>query len=124
MTDTPARPIVAIDGPAGAGKSTVARRLAAALGYTYIDTGAMYRAVALAANRRGVPLDSADQLTDLAGALSFAFVPDGERPRLMVNGEDVSREIRTPEISRGSSLVSRWPGVRSALVRQQQKLAE
>jgi cytidylate kinase len=124
MNEAPARPIVAIDGPAGAGKSTVARRLAAALGYTYIDTGAMYRAVALVAGRREVSLDDSEGLTHLARALDFAFVPDGETPRLLVNGEDVSRAIRTPEISRGSSLVSRWPGVRSALVRQQQRLAE
>lgn len=124
MTSGVSRPIVAIDGPAGAGKSTVARRLAAVLGYTYIDTGAMYRAVALAAARRGVSYEDSAGLADLAGALHFAFVPDGEQPRLLVNGEDVSEAIRTPEISRGSSLVSRWPGVRSALVTQQRRLAE
>lgn len=123
MSEAPARPIVAIDGPAGAGKSTVARRLAATLGYTYIDTGAMYRAVALAAARRNVPLDDAERLSALASDLRFAFA-NGERPRLLVNGEDVSGEIRTPEISRGSSLVSRWPGVRAALVRQQQRMGE
>lgn len=124
MTSEASRPIVAIDGPAGAGKSTVARRLAAALGYTYIDTGAMYRAVALMATRRSISFDDSDRLGDLAGALHFAFQPEGEQARLLVNGEDVSQEIRQPEISRGSSLVSRWPGVRSALVQQQRRLAE
>jgi cytidylate kinase len=124
MSEAPRRPIVAIDGPAGAGKSTVARRLAAALGYVYIDTGAMYRGVALAAQRRGIAFDDSARLTDLAGALQFGFIPDGERSRLQMNGEDVSGEIRTPEISRASSLVSRWPGVRSALVTQQRRLSE
>jgi cytidylate kinase len=117
------RPIVAIDGPAGAGKSTVARKLAAALGYTYIDTGAMYRAVALSAQRRGISFDDAEGLADVAQGLDFSFLPEGERPRLLVNGEDVSQAIRTPEVSRGSSMVSRWPGVRTALVEHQRRLA-
>src|SRR5689334_508334 len=117
------RPIVAIDGPAGAGKSTVARRLAARLGYVYIDTGAMYRAVALAAERRGVSFDDGETLARLAAGLGLEFVPDGERPRLLLDGEDVSEAIRTPAMSRGSSEVSRWPGVREAMVAQQRRLA-
>jgi cytidylate kinase len=117
------RPIVAIDGPAGAGKSTVARRLAARLGYVYIDTGAMYRAVALAAERQGVASDDPEGLAHLAAGLRLEFVPGGERPRLLVDGEDVSRAIRTPAMSRASSEVSRWPGVRAAMVAQQRRLA-
>jgi cytidylate kinase len=117
------RPIVAIDGPAGAGKSTAARLLARRLGYTYIDTGAMYRAVALAAARRGVSFDDPEALAPLAAGLHLEFAADGERPRLFMDGEDVSSAIRTPEMSRASSQVSRWPGVRSAMVAQQRRLA-
>ncbi|HTE19813.1 MAG TPA: (d)CMP kinase, partial [Armatimonadota bacterium] len=124
MTSGLTRPIVAIDGPAGSGKSTVARRLAQALGYTYIDTGAMYRAVALAATQNAVSYDDAEGLARLAGRLRLEFVPDGERPRLLVDGVDVSDSIRTSGMSIGSSQVSRWPGVRSALVEQQRRLAE
>jgi CMP/dCMP kinase len=115
-------PIVAIDGPAGAGKSSAARLLARRLGYVYIDSGAMYRAVALFARRRGISGDDGDRLAALAGELHFEFVPAEERPRLIVNGEDVSGEIRAPEISTGSSQVSQWPGVRAALVEQQRRL--
>jgi cytidylate kinase len=117
------RPIVAIDGPAGAGKSTTARLLARRLGYVYIDSGAMYRAVALAAARAGVSTSDEAGLTRLASALELEFVPDGERPRLRMGGEDVSAAIRTPEISRASSEVSRWPGVRCAMVTQQRRMA-
>lgn len=116
------KPIVAIDGPAGAGKSTVARQVARCLGYVYIDTGAMYRAVALMARREGIAWDNGEALTNLTGQLRFEFRPDEDRPRLLVNGEDVSAAIRTPEISRGASEVSRWPGVREALVDQQRRL--
>jgi cytidylate kinase len=121
----PAKPIVAIDGPAGAGKSTVARLLAQRLGYTYIDSGAMYRAVALMAHRRGVPYDDPEALARLASGLEIRFLPDGsDRPHLLVDGEDVSKAIRTPEMSRGSSLVSTAPGVRAALVAHQRRMAE
>jgi cytidylate kinase len=123
MTPAPSRPIVAIDGPAGAGKSTVARMLARRLGYAYIDSGAMYRAVALFALRRSVPLDDAERLAELARELRFEFLPGrGDRPRVLVNGEDVSAAIRTPEIDTASSRVSQWRGVRSALVAEQQRM--
>ncbi len=122
MPSKSSKPIVAIDGPAGAGKSTVARRVAGDLGYVYIDTGAMYRAVALMARRAGIAWDDAEALTELTGRLRFEFEPHEERPRLWVDGEDVSAPIRTPEISRGASEVSCWPGVREALVDQQRRL--
>lgn len=117
------RPIVAIDGPAGAGKSSVARLLAERLGYTYIDTGAMYRAVALFAQRGGVEFDDADRLAQLAQGLQFDFDGKPSAQRLRVCGDDVSDTIRSPDISRASSQVSCCPGVRSALVEQQRRLA-
>jgi cytidylate kinase len=110
--------IVAIDGPAGAGKSTVARAAAAALGFTYMDSGAMYRSVALAANERGLPA------AEVAGSVSIEFGPlraDG-RPGVVLNGEDVSEEIRTPEISEAASVVAADPAVRAALVDLQRRL--
>ena len=112
-------PIVAIDGPAGAGKSTVARQLARRLGFTIIDTGAIYRSVALAAQRAGVAWDD-DQglarLLDPGLGISFA----GER--VLLRGEDVTAAIRTPEISRGASVVSARPVVRKKLLQLQRDL--
>ncbi len=118
------KPILAIDGPAGAGKSTIARLVARRLGLTYIDTGAMYRAVALAAARRGVDVDDPEGLSRLAGALSFRFVETADGARLLVDGEDVSEAIRQPEISQLASRVSAVSGVRAALVRAQRALGE
>ena len=110
--------IVAIDGPAGAGKSTLARRLAARLGYLYIDTGAMYRAVALWALREGVGLEDAPRLEQLAGHAVIELGGD----RISLNGEDVTEAIRAPEIADAASRVSALPGVRRAMVRQQQRI--
>jgi len=111
--------VVAIDGPAGAGKSTVARQLARKLGFSMIDTGAIYRAVALAARRSGVAWDDDEGLRKLLdGGLELAFRDD----RVILDGHDVSEAIRTPEISRGSSVVSARPVVREKLLGLQRDL--
>jgi cytidylate kinase len=114
--------VIAIDGPAGAGKSTVARRLAARLGFTYIDSGAMYRAVALWALRQN--LDPADmhRMEQLALAAGVAFEADGSR--LLLNDEDVTEAIRAPGVSRAASLVATIPGVRRALLEKQRAIGE
>jgi cytidylate kinase len=110
--------VIAIDGPAGAGKSTVARALAAKLDFTYLDSGAMYRCVALAALRRGVDSDDAGAVTALAGSIVISL--EGERVEL--DGEDVSAAIREPEVTEASSRVSVHPGVREAMVARQREL--
>ena len=118
-------PIVAIDGPSGAGKSTVARALALRLGVPYIDTGAMYRAVGLAAREGGIPLPIPDPAAVEAIAESIDIdldLSEGET-RVRLDGRDVSREIRRPEISLYASAVSAIPGVRRRLVAAQQRLA-
>jgi len=113
---------VAIDGPAGAGKSTIARRIADKLGYLYIDTGAMYRAIALWAVRAKVALSDMHRLEQLANEAVIEFVPGTNAVRL--NGEDVSEAIRAPEVSKAASEVSLVPAVRRALVRKQRELGE
>ena len=112
------RVIVAIDGPAGAGKSTIARRLASRLGYLYIDTGAMYRAVALWALRQRIPLDDAPRLQQLA----LHAVISLDAGSISLNHEDVTTAIRAPEIADAASRVSALPAVRRAMVQQQQRL--
>lgn len=119
--------IVAIDGPAASGKSTVARALAKRLGLAYLDTGAMYRAVAVEALRRGVPTDDAERLTDLARSLTIAFEhEDGSAlpTKVLSDGRDVTAEIRTPEADVAVSPVSACPGVRAAMVAQQRRIAD
>lgn len=119
--------LVAIDGPAGAGKSTVARALAARLGYTYLDSGAMYRCVALAALKAGGGSVSrlSGALGDLAGAVAIDLLAngsDGAPSRVLLDGRDVSEEIRTPEVSEAASLVAADSDVRAALVAKQREL--
>ena len=114
------RVVVAIDGPAGAGKSTIARRVAAKLGFVYIDSGAMYRAVALKAMRSGTDLSDAAGLEELARGARIEFEPGGSR--VLLDGEDVSAEIRAPEISPAASKVSVFSGVRRALVEKQRQM--
>ena len=113
--------VIAIDGPAGAGKSTIARGLAEKLGYTFIDSGAMYRAVALWALRENVALDDAHRLAQLALAAEIELLP---RRKVNLNGEDVSDAIRAPEISAASSRVAAIGAVRAALVAKQQHMAD
>jgi CMP/dCMP kinase len=118
--------IVAIDGPAGAGKSTASRRLAARLGFAMVDTGAIYRAVALAATRRGIALDDDGRLAELLPSIDIRFAPpasEGGGQRVLLGGEDVSTEIRTPPMSLGASKVSGRPVVRAGLLELQRRLA-
>jgi cytidylate kinase len=121
--------VVAIDGPAGAGKTTVTRRVAARLGYSLVDTGALYRTVALAAQRRAVAWTDEHGMGHMARALAearglrFESGTDGES-RVLLEGEDVSLAIRDPEIGRGASIVSALPGVRDALLAMQRDAGE
>ncbi len=118
--------IVAIDGPAGAGKSTASRRLAARLGFAMVDTGAIYRAVALAATRAGIELDDDARLGELLPGVEIRFEPPpapGAGQRVLLGGEDVSTEIRTPVMSLGASKVSGRPVVRAGLLELQRRLA-
>jgi CMP/dCMP kinase len=112
------RMVIAIDGPAGAGKSTVARAVARTLGITYLDSGAMYRCVALAALRAGTTLDDEAGLERLVRGLEIALA-DG---RVLLEGEDVSEAIRAPEVAAAASRVSVHPEVREAIVERQRAL--
>jgi cytidylate kinase len=109
-------PVVTIDGPAGAGKSTTARQLAARLGYSFLDTGALYRAVALTARRRNVDWADGPGVGNLAAGLVIRFEPAPGGNRVLVDGVDVTDDIRDPEISQGASRVSALPDVRAALL--------
>lgn len=110
--------VIALDGPAGAGKSTVARAVAAALGFTYLDSGAMYRCVALAALERGIDPDEGEAVGELARSLRIEL--DGGRVAL--DGRDVSSAIRAPEVTEAASRVSVHAGVREALIARQREL--
>lgn len=112
--------VIAIDGPAGAGKSTIARRVAARLGFLYIDTGAMYRAIGLWALRAGVALDDMHRLEQLAREAQVEL--ESSPPRVFLNGEDITEAIRAPEVSEAASRSSAVPGVRRALVEKQRRI--
>jgi cytidylate kinase len=114
--------VVAIDGPSGAGKSTVARQLAERLGYLYIDTGAMFRAVALTVKRANVSLEDDAALAALCRDLEITFVRQGGTYRVLANGEDVSDAIRTPEISLLTSRISTKKAVREVLLHEQRRM--
>jgi 3-phosphoshikimate 1-carboxyvinyltransferase len=113
-------PVIAIDGPAGSGKGTVAQRVAERLGYRYLDSGALYRLVAVAAMRRGVPFETETDVIRLADALDCEF--SGGRVRL--DGEDVTDEIRTEAASAGASRVAAVPAVRAALLERQRRFRQ
>jgi cytidylate kinase len=117
--------IVAIDGPVGSGKSTVARRVAELLGYTHLDSGAMYRALALKAMRKGVPLDDAPALSLLASETRIDLEPGAAdavaATRVKLDGEDVTQEIRSAEMSQAASRVAAIEGVRRPLVAEQRR---
>ena len=117
--------VVALDGPSGVGKSTVGRRVASELGLAYHDTGAMYRAVGLAAKRAGIPLPIPEPgaVVAIAEKTHVAVTGSADGARTFLDGEDVSKEIRTPEISMYASAVSAVPGVRRRLAGMQRELA-
>ncbi|MHB0913603.1 MAG: (d)CMP kinase [Armatimonadota bacterium] len=112
---------IAIDGPAGAGKTTIAREVARRLGYKYVDTGAMYRAVALHTIELGIPLSDEEAVVEAASEMNIDFA-EGDGSRIFVDGADVSKEIRTPEVTWLSSPVSAISGVRRLLVARQREL--
>ncbi|MDQ2951284.1 MAG: (d)CMP kinase [Chloroflexota bacterium] len=119
---------IAIDGPAGAGKSTIGALVAERLGYLFLDTGAMYRAVALAAKRKGIDPDDGPRLATLAREVRVLIGPptvrDGRAYTVLLDGEDVTWQIRAADIDRTVSQVARIPAVRDAMVEQQRALAE
>lgn len=114
------QPIIAIDGPAGAGKSTVTRKIAEALGLLYLDTGAMYRAVTRLVLQSGIEIDDEPAIAEIVSQCQIELIPDGEQPRTVINGQDVTEAIRSLEVTANvSAIASQW-AVRQALVKQQQ----
>lgn len=117
--------IVAIDGPAGSGKSTIAKEIAGQLGFSKLDTGAMYRAVTFAALDRGIDLDDENAVVALAHAIDIRFTDGaGEDTKLTIDGKDATAAIRTPVVDASVSKVSAYPGVREAMLVHQRRAAE
>ncbi|MGH9863583.1 MAG: (d)CMP kinase [Candidatus Acidiferrales bacterium] len=114
--------VIAIDGPSGVGKGTVARQVAERLGYLYADSGAMYRAVALVAMEEGIATDDAEGLAACAARTRLDFEKTAEGVRVLANGRDLSEAIRTPEASQAASVIAVIPEVREHLVEQQQRI--
>ncbi|VWX36978.1 cytidylate kinase [Exiguobacterium oxidotolerans] len=115
---------IALDGPAGAGKSTIAKQLAAHLDYVYIDTGAMYRAVTLAALEQGIDLEDGQQLGELMTSLDIRLTPGENGQRVFIGEREVTESIRSSEVTNNVSFVAKHAQVRSALVEMQRRLAE
>ncbi|MGZ3513716.1 MAG: (d)CMP kinase [Thermodesulfobacteriota bacterium] len=115
---------IAIDGPSGAGKSTVAKALAKRLSYIYIDTGAMYRSVALKVKEKAISPQDESAVSQLASSLHLTLIPEGGQIRVLCDGQDVTEAIRTPEISRLASHISQQRAVREALVQMQREMAK
>ena len=114
---------IAIDGPAGAGKSTVAKRIAQILNIPYLDTGAMYRTVAVAAKRHGIDFADEDAIARLVGMIDVRVRHEDGGQHMLLDGDDVTGELRTEEISQGASLVSRVPAVRDRMTELQREVA-
>ena len=114
--------IIAIDGPSGAGKSTLGKMLAKQLGLLYLDTGAMYRAVAVAALHRGISFEGANALADVAANAEIELVGEPDSLRVYLDGQDVTAEIRTLEVAQAASIASTVTGVRRAMVEQQRQI--
>ena len=115
--------IVAIDGPAGAGKSTVARRVARELGMAFLDTGAMYRAATWRALKEGIAMDDPDALTASTSSMKYALMGDEGAPRVMVDGQDMTKQIRTHEVTDNIRHLDGIPGLRAHLVALQREIA-
>lgn len=114
---------VAIDGPASAGKSTVAKRVAKKFGYVYCDTGAMYRAVTLAAIQQGLSMTDTDRIAALAKQIKITFQPAEPEQRVFINSQEVTRDIRLPKVAKNVSAVAAIPGVRQEMTNQQREIA-
>lgn len=116
--------IITIDGPAGSGKSTLARDLARCLNWIYLDTGALYRAMALTAACRGVDPHDQAAAEELARSIDLTAEPRSDGTAIMVDGQDVTPFLRSPEVSRDASIIAAWPGVRTALLGLQRGLSD
>jgi cytidylate kinase len=112
-------PVITVDGPSGSGKGTISRLLARELGFHFLDSGALYRLLALAAGRRGVALDDEAALVTLSHELEIRFPADSDGDQVLLDGEDVSNEIRTEAAGGGASRVAALPAVREALLDRQ-----